>query len=510
KLPEDVEIEEFKNLRWANNEDELFDRFLRLRALQTQTAKKVSQQNAASTLEKRRLHRERQLMGGTPAEQKGMMLAYVLKATANALDSQTAYFTPEEAHNFMIDLQQRLFGIGVQLHDTLDGFTVTRIIEGGPAAHQGGLFEQDLVIGVNGESVIGMDIADAVQLIRGKADTPVILTVLREVGGETARLDVTLRRGEVVFKEARIESSYEPFEEGIIGTVALYSFYQDRKASSTSDLREAIEKLQAKGPLKGLILDLRRNTGGLLPQAIAVCGLFISKGIVASIRDNEGKIQYLRNPTTAVAYDGPLIVLVSRLSASASEIVAGALQDYGRAILVGDPTTYGKGTFQTSTIDTMGGQRVDPKGEFKVTRGSYFTVAGRSPQIVGVTSDIVAPGTFSQLEIGEKYAKYPLENDAIAPNFEDDLSDIPLRYREQVRRTYHFDLQQRLNCYTCHLPLLKKASLKRTLRNEAYQKFLTSLEDGGHIAEEEADHQLIEAKLVLKDLIFLVEKGQPR
>ena len=128
------------------------------------------------------------------------------------------------------------------------------------------------------------------------------------------------------------------------------------------------------------------------------------------------------------------MVLVDRLSASASEIVAQALQDYGRALVIGDDHTYGKGSFQTFTLTTQSNGAVDPHGEYKVTRGRYYTVSGKTPQLVGVQSDIVIPGELSFMEVGEEYAKYPLENDSIAPNFEDTLSDVPFFQRERIRR----------------------------------------------------------------------------
>jgi carboxyl-terminal processing protease len=505
-LPTGVQAEEFKNLGWANNESELKDRLLRLRSYQAEVAGSLYEEPAVAIqlMGKRRERRERELLGASPVDREKMLYANVLKATASALDSQTTYFTPDEASSFLIDLQQRLFGIGVQMRDNLNGFTVVRVIEGGPAYQEGSLRPEDLIVAVDGESVMGLDIQDAVQRIRGTAGTPVVLTVMR---GQITT-DVSIQRGEVVMKEQRIETSVAPYGDGVIGRIALYSFYQDENTSSTADINEAINHLKTQHNLKGLVLDLRRNTGGLLPQAIAVTGLFITKGVVASIRDNDGNIQFLRDSGGYVAWDGPLIVLTSRLSASASEIVAGALQDYGRAIIVGDETTYGKGTFQTSTID-LGGGTVDPKGEYKVTRGTYFTVSGRSPQLEGVKADVVAPSIFSELEIGERFSKYPLAPDAIPPNFEDDLSDIPFRYRAHVRKTYHHDLQQPTDAYTRFLPVLQENSQERQANSPEYQVFLASLRGDGPTAEEE-DVQLDETYDVMRDLIILLENNPPQ
>lgn len=515
-LPEDVTSEEFQDLDWAENEKALSNRLLRLRALQLAIASRLEEESperVLQRLEKRRRRQEVKLLGQTPQEAKQIHLAYVLKATASALDTQTAYFTPDEAADFIVQLQQRLFGIGVQLRDSLDGFRAVRIIEGGPADREGRLRVNDRIIAVDGEPVIGTDIVDVVQLIRGPAGSSVTLTVLREQHVEEEiverRHDIPITRGEVVLKETRIETSQMPYGDGIIGRIALYSFYQDQNASSTSDVKEAIEEFQKKGNLKGIILDLRQNGGGLLPQAIGVTGLFITKGIVASIKDSSGRVQHLRDVHGEQSWDGPLIVLTSRLSASAAEIVAQALQDYRRALVVGDETTFGKGTFQTSTLDAVHGVSVDPKGEYKVTRGRYYTVSGKSPQLVGVQADVVVPGLFSSLEVGERFAKHPLENDRIKENFHDDLSDIPFLQRIHVRETYHHNLQSRLECYTCHLEKLRENSMIRQEANIDYQDFLSQLQDeyGDEITSRN-DHQLHETFRVMGDLIYLCERDK--
>src|SRR6185503_13004300 len=191
------------------------------------------------------------------------------------------------------------------------------------------------------------------------------LTLLREVGGEEVTLCVEAMRDEVVIKEARLETFLIPFGDGVIAHCALHAFYQDPIHSSASDLAAELTRIQAKHKLRGVILDLRTNAGGILPQAVAVAGLFITKGIVVSIKDNDSKVEHLRNIDGKMAYEGPLVITTSKASASASEIVAQTLQDYGRAIIVGDEHTFGKGSFQTFTLDSGSGGKVNPKGEFK-------------------------------------------------------------------------------------------------------------------------------------------------
>lgn len=516
-LPKDVQHTEFKDIKWAKSEEELQIRLTRIKALQLESAAKLNQetkQQFVQRLSKRRFNREEELTARSSSERRQLGLSYVLKSISAALDSQTAYFTPAEANQFMIQVQQRLFGIGAQLRDDLNGFSIVRLLDGGPASAGNKLKVGDRIIAVDKEPVVGMDIIEAVELIRGQQGTTVLLTVLREnqVGENKLeeKLDIEIVRGEVVLKETRLETNHEPFGDGVIAVLKLFSFYQDANSSSTSDLQAAIENYKKEHKLKGIILDLRNNGGGLLPQAVSVTGLFISKGIVVSVKDNSGEIQHLRNIEGKICWDGPLLVLTNRGSASAAEIVAQTLQDYGRALVIGDPETYGKGTFQTFTLETSHFGKVNPKGEFKVTRGRYYTVSGKSPQLTGVTADIVVPGILSELDIGEKYAKYPLENDQIPANFDDDLSDIPLIHRHQIMRLYKFNLQPILTTYTAHADMLRKNSEMRLGLNQNYQNFLKEIAKKDLAVDPmenfgQSDLQLAETMNVMKDMIMLLQ-----
>lgn len=511
-LPKDVSIEEFKELDWAKNEEELSNRLIRIKALQVHATEKLdetSKEKALQRIVKRRLSREEELNCPQPLDRERFILSTVLKSFASSLDTHTAYFTPAEAAQFMIQVQQRLFGIGAQLRDDLNGFSIVKIIEGGPASRGGGLKVNDRIIAIDSEPVVGLDINDAVELIRGEEGTSVVLTVLRPLPEGEEKLNLEIVRGEVVIKEARIESSIIPFGDGVIAHISLHSFYQDPLHSSSSDLYEEITKIRNEHTVKGIVLDLRQNSGGVLPQAVAVTGLFITKGIVVSIKDNNGSVEHLRDVDGRTAYDGPLIVLTSKASASAAEIVSQTLQDYGRAIVVGDDHTYGKGTFQTFTLDGIDAGKINPKGEFKVTRGKYYTVSGKSPQLVGVVPDILVPGIFSTMEIGEKYAKFPLENDAITENYQDDLSDIPVVQREQISWLYRFNLQPRLKNYTRFLPILKKNAEARIAEDYLYQKFLADLNESELETSQvelysKNDVQLKETVNIMKDLILLL------
>lgn len=527
-LPSKVNPEEFNNLPWASSKEELSTRIQKIKALQLETAAKFSdmkfnddssklpedsKEQFIMRINKRRTNRENELRGSNEAERKQLILSYILKATAASLDAHTNYFTPSEANQFMIQVQQRLFGIGALLKDNLNGFCISRLLEGGPAALSNMLKIGDLIIAVDNKPVIGMDINEAVELIRGEKGSKVKLTILRESKDKgQEKFDADLIRGEVVLEESRLESSYEPYGDGVIAHIKLFSFYQDPKSSSASDLKNAIEKIQKENKLKGVILDLRNNSGGLLPQAVAVAGLFMTKGIVVSIKENS-HIQHLRMTEDNMIFDGPLVILTNNASASASEIVTQTLQDYGRAIIVGDARTFGKGSFQTFTLDTTNNAKINPKGEYKVTRGLYYTVSGKSPQLVGVPADIVIPSILSELEVGEKYSKYPLQNDEISPNFDDDLSDVPQIYRKKLAILYKNNLQQKITTFTQYLSALKENSQKRLVNNKNYQTFLKEIKSKHFDTPfveifSQSDQQLTETFNVIKDLIFMLELSE--
>lgn len=521
-LPKKVKAREFKDMKWADDEHALLERLIRLRALQIETATKLNEETTEKALQrlaKRQAKYEENILTPDPVQKERLILSDFLKAATEALDSHTSYFTPDEANQFMINVQQRLFGIGAQLRDDLNGFTVVKLVEGGPAALSKELKVKDRIIAVNGEPVVGMDIIDAVELIRGEENTTVVLTVIRETGEDEEnkkeeKLDISIKRAEVVLKETRYETNYEPFGDGVIAYLKLFSFYQDSDSSSAADLTRELKKLQSDHNVLAVILDLRYNTGGILSQAVSVAGMFITKGIVVSIKDENGAVQHLRDLDANTLWKGPLIVAINRASASASEIVAQTLQDYGRALIVGDDHSFGKGSFQTFTLNaTMKNETPNPAGEYKVTRGRYYTVSGKTPQLTGVLSDIVVPGALSESEIGEKFNKFPLDNDSISPNFDDDLSDIPFYQRDKVRLLYKFDLQKRLDIYTPYLPVLKKNSAQRIENNKNYQEFLKELKKNQDPEVEEdykeefgkTDFQLTETYNIVKDLLFLKE-----
>ncbi len=508
ELPTDVTVEGVKNLDWAKSEDELFERLKKIKALQMQAVAKFEPEELTRTIsyiEKYRKNREEEFCTNDSKLREKLIATSFMKAIASGMDSQTVFFTPTEAKQFLIAVQQRLFGIGVLMRDDIDGYTIIKLVEGGPAEQSKAIELKDKIIAIDGEPILGLDVSDVVEKIRGPEGTTVNLTILRN----TEKLNVTIKRAEVVIKDARYEAKTEEFGDGVLVTLVLHSFYQDQESSSSSDLISALRKIQRNHKVKGILLDLRSNGGGLLTEAVAVAGMFLKKGIIVSIKDESGQIQHLRNLDSYPLYNGPLVVVINRESASAAEIVAQTLQDYGRALVVGDASSFGKGSFQIFTLNPGPDAKVNPKGEFKVTRGCYYTPSGRSPQLIGVVSDIEIPGPLTDAEIGERYSTYPLAASSIEPCFKDTLSDVPFFQRSEIRKLYLFDLEKPTNVWKKYLSPLKKNHDGRMASNSEYQGYLErarQVTEDISLAEElikEPDYQGQEATQVLRDLVLL-------
>ena len=510
-----VDPADFKDMGWARTEEELRERLAGLHTLRSDAAEKWNagmKERIILRCKKHRLSREREIVQNSQEGRRRQQLTYFLKAFASALDSHTTYFTPGEAKRFLLQVQQRLFGIGAELQDDFTGLIVVRLVEGGPAFDTGEIGEGDRIIAVNGEPVVGMDFINAVESIRGPKGTSVVLTILKAKGKGEERREVTIVRDEITTEKSRFAVNSIPYGEGTIGHIRLFSFYQSPDRSSSGDLRSAIEKMKSRERVRGIVLDLRGNAGGLLPQAVAVTGLFIRPGIVSTIKEGAGRLRHLRHLETDPVWEGPLIVLTDKASASAAEITAQTLQDYGRAVLVGDATTWGKGSYQTFTLDHST-NTINPQGEYKVTRGLYYTVSGKSPQLTGAIPDIVVPGCLSCMEIGEAYARFPLRGDAIAPGFDDALSDVhPLR-RRAIRSIYEKSKQGRIPVNVAGMDILRENSATRTKNDARYRTFLKEIGnipfDRGVLQKyRENDLQLDETIHIMRDLIFLADSAR--
>ena len=354
-----------------------------------------------------------------------------LDALAHVYDPHSDYFGPDEAKNFSIAMNLSLVGIGATLEATDDGFQIRELMPGGPAERSGLLQPGDHIVSVAQDRKKPVDIANmplsrAIELIRGVKGTTVELTIVSAgPGREAPRKIVRLVRDEIKLddQQARARIVDLPGADGEptrLGVIDLPSFYEgtDRAhRSATADVSRLLQKLKAEG-VRGILLDLRRNGGGSLEEAINLTGLFIRRGPVVQTRGPGGDIEIGADNNPSEIYTGPLVVLTSRFSASASEILAGALQDYGRALIVGDPSTFGKGTVQTvlrltPILKQNGIASADNAGALKVTIRKFYRPSGASTQLRGVETDIVLPSSSDLSEIGERTMKDPLPWDTV-------------------------------------------------------------------------------------------------
>lgn len=362
------------------------------------------------------------------------VLEIYLNALAQIYDPHSDYMGPEQLKSFEIGMNLSLTGIGATLQSE-DGYCkIKELVPGGPAARSGLLANGDRIVGVSqkkdGEftDLIDLPLSQAVELIRGKKGTSVFLNVIPAAAtDDSARKTITIVREEIKLEDQQAKAQIIDLPAGDktqrIGVIDLPAFYagegdgKGAPTSATADVTRILAKLQQEN-VTAIILDLRRNGGGSLQEAIDLTGLFIPTGPVVQTRNLEGKLEIGRDRDDKVAYDGPLVVLTSRFSASASEIVAGALQDYGRAVIVGDTSTFGKGTVQTIIpLDRiMQGEGIVPgsdPGALKVTISKFYRPSGKSTQLEGVKADIVIPSLTDLPEIGESDLGNPLPWDTI-------------------------------------------------------------------------------------------------
>jgi carboxyl-terminal processing protease len=354
-------------------------------------------------------------------------LSTYMNAFANVFDPHTEYFEPIEKQNFDINMSGRLIGIGARLQTDPDGdFTkVTEVMTGGPAWKQKELHDGDLIMKVaQGDKepvdVAGMEINDVVQMIRGKVGTEVRLTVKRKADGTIKVIPIV--REEVIIDEGYAKSLIIKADDKSdrIGYIWLPRFYADfDKADGhqcSEDVEKEIEKLK-KENIKGIVLDLRNNGGGSLRDVVTMSGLFVEKGPIVQVKDKDARPQVLEDMDESVQYDGPLVIMVNEFSASASEIMAAAMQDYGRAVIVGS-NTYGKGTVQRFfDLDKAmrGNDAFKPLGQVKVTIQKFFRVNGGSTQLKGVKPDILLPDNYTEIKVGEQENEHPMAWTQIQP-----------------------------------------------------------------------------------------------
>jgi carboxyl-terminal processing protease len=359
---------------------------------------------------------------------KDKVYGVFLNAFSAALDPHSSYMPAEDLEDFRIRTRLSLEGIGASLRSE-DGFTiVANLVKGGAAEKSGLLKVNDKIIAVgqeNGESVdvIDMDLQEVVKKIRGARGTVVKLHVLREESNNSKKMIVPIVREKIQLVEQQASShviEVDTREAGKtkhlkVGVITLPSFYIDFEGrqkrlknyrSSSNDTKEQLKVLKEKG-VDAVILDLRSNGGGGLDESISTAGLFFGSGPVVQVKASNGETETYYDPDESTWYDGPLVVMINRHSASASEIFAGAIQDYGRGLIVGDSHTFGKGTVQNLN------DLAQKLGAVKVTVNQFYRASGASTQLKGVNADLVLPSIVDELEIGEKYYDYALPYEEI-------------------------------------------------------------------------------------------------
>lgn len=387
-------------------------------------------------------------------------LSIYINSLTHLYDPHSDYFEPIEKQNFDIRFTGKLEGIGATLQTVGDYTKVATVVVGGPAWKTKEIFENDIILkvaqeGADFKDISGMVINDVVQQIRGKKGTKVRLLV-KKVDGTIKEIEITrdiIELEEGFAKSLLLKNDQFPNDKyGYIYLPRFYADFEDPKGRFCApDVEKEIEKLKAEN-VNGIILDLRNNGGGSLSDVVKMTGFFIPSGPVVQVKSKESKADVLRDPDSRTQYDGALIVMVNNMSASASEIIAAALQDYGRAIIVGTKSTYGKGTVQRFfdlDMGLRGYEEFKPLGEVKITTQKFYRINGGSTQLKGVTPDIILPDQYHYLEIGEREEDYAMEWTEIAP----------VGYEPQKSRLQSIDL-------------LKKKSEDRVKSDPSFQMVL--------------------------------------
>lgn len=456
------------------------------------------------------------------------VLERYLTAFAHAYDPHSGYMSPTSVDDFNIQMKLSLVGIGALLKSTEGTAEVIRVIPGGPADKDGRLQPGDRIIAVaqgdkEPKDIRHLPLNKAVQLIRGEKGTRVVLTIVPASDPtESTTKKIDLIRDEVELEEQAAKSSLETITHDDttfkLGVIKLPSFYADLQASikdkkdyrsSSRDVRRILGELKSRD-VDGVLLDLRNNGGGYLPESVYMTGLFIRTGPVVQIRKGWQR-NWLGDRNKDVSYKGPLVVLVNRLSASATEILAGALQDYGRAIIVGDSKTHGKGSVQ-AIVDL---RKPEKHGKIKVTTSLFYRISGASTQLKGIRPDIVLPSPSDYMKIGEDHLPNAIEWSRTRPASYSPLADlsqtaVALQRASRRRRasnpgfeTYTNLLAKTEKMYdTGKLPLQikqrKKLAATETRISEL-QKELSSWEQ--EEPDTEKDVVLAESLRILADLV---------
>ena len=439
-----------KDSDWATDEqacDQLWENILEGQLLeeeirkrrQTERAKELGKKledilgdDSKESPKEKILNRYTRFMETLDKNDKEEACNFFLSTLSQVYDPHSEYFSQSELENFQVNMQNKLVGIGALLQMDDGAAKIQGLVVGGPADRGGELQIGDRIVGVSQGSdkemvdILYMKLNRVVDMIRGEKNTTVILKVVPTDAPDETKL-ISIVRDEVKLKDkaANAELIEVMGDDGVatkIGWINLYAFYADMQRGTVScsfDVKRLLERLK-KEKIESLVIDLRGNGGGSLEEAIRLTGLFIDGGPVVQAKSAKGRITNKKSKVPNAIYDGPLVVLTDRSSASASEIFAAALQDYGRAIVVGDKSTFGKGTVQTVMPVRNYMPAIFPKdtkdraGALKVTIQKFYRIAGGSTQLKGVVPDIILPSYRDALETGEESLPNALEHDSIA------------------------------------------------------------------------------------------------
>ena len=457
-----------KDAPWAKTTEEL-DNLWRKRVkheMLTLIMSGKDQASARELLRKRYDNRLRQALQSTSDD----VFQWYMNAVAQAFDPHTAYFSPRNTENFNIQMRLSLEGIGCVLRMEDEQVTVVELVTGGPADLSQQILPSDKIVAVaQGDKepwidIVGWRLDDVVEKIRGPRGTVVRLKILPgKAGAMAAEKTVRLVRDTIKLEKQAAKSEIKTFKDSggrelRVGIITIPAFYSDFEAarrgvknyrSTTRDVRQLLKELQ--DGIDGLVLDLRENGGGSLQEAVDLTGLFIDEGPVVQVRNSNGRVEVEEDEDEGQVYDGPLAVLVDHASASASEIFAGAIQDYGRGIVIGDPT-FGKGTVQTLVDLSRLTRNNEPQGQLKITIAKFYRVSGGSTQHRGVLPDIAIPSILDSDDLGESAQKNALPWD-----------EIPATHYEGERRLATL------------VPELARRHQRRVADDPDYQAFLRDL-----------------------------------
>jgi carboxyl-terminal processing protease len=432
KLDESFEYDRRK-APWAKSRDELDDLW-RKRIKNDAISLMLTDKTWPETRDILRKRYERAAKRGDQVTSDDVFEVF-MNAFAHVFDPHSSYFSPRNSEEYRIQMSLSYEGIGASLQTIDDYVTVMELLPGGSAQQSGELKATDRIVaigqGKSGEmvDVVGWRLDDVVQLIRGPVGTDVRLLIQPgKAAPGMAERTVVLPRTKITLEAQAAKKELRTIERGDrklkVGVITVPSFYQDYNAraagsddyrSTTRDVRKLLEEFAAEGGIDGLVLDLRENGGGHLTEAIDLVNLFVPKGPVVQLRETGGRVEVLESEQPAPAYTGPLTLLVDRFSASASEIFAAAMQDYGRGVIIGQET-YGKGTVQNLyPLDRYAIGQDPGYGQLTVTIGMYYRVTGDSTQNRGVQPDIRLPSAISPEEVGESSRDAALPWNRIRP-----------------------------------------------------------------------------------------------